>query len=149
MAHRIVFEPCFPRSKLESLIVTLPETFKVLNGMTDWKVAWPTQVRCMSDSDILRGRQRGAGHGFTYTRGKGRGSIWMNHYMTRSGYWLVFVHENLHHAFPDATEAELNCAQLPFVYEKVFRRPWPGHAWARKQGVGSPVPRVGDRSYCR
>lgn len=153
MGHRIYFEPCFPRAKLQSLIVTLPRTFEVLNSITDWKVKWPTTVRCMTDSEIRQGRKRGAGHGYTHTRchpdSGGCDTIWMNHYMTAQGYWLVFTHENLHHAFPDASESELNCNWLPYVYEHTFDKAWPGHDWARKHGVGSPVAGVGDRSYCR
>lgn len=144
--HRVSFDPCFDQKKLVYLASTLPRTYAVLDKMVSKPVKWPTRVQCMSDSAIMKGRRRGAGHGYTYQGGK---TIWLNHHMTKEGYWLVFVHENLHHAFPDATESELNCLHLPAVYERVFRRRWPGHDWARQHGVGSPQPGTGDRSYCR
>jgi len=149
VAHRLTFEGCFDKRKLRALIVTLPLTYAVLNSMVSKPVKWPSQVRCMTDSKIRAGRKRGAGHGYTYTSGPRRNTIWLNHYMTEAGYWLVFTHENLHHAFPDASEDEINCSQLPYVFEEVFGRKWPGHEWARSQGVGSPQPGTGDRSYCR
>lgn len=149
MAHRLTFEGCFDKGKLRTLIERLPATYAVLNRMVSAPVKWPTRVRCMKDSKIRRGRRKGAGHGYTYMHGPKSDTIWLNHYMTASGYWLVFTHENLHHAFPDATEDEINCSHLPYVYEQVFDEPWPGHAWARSQGVGSPKPGTGDRSYCR
>ncbi len=148
--HELYFEPCLDQRKVEWLITTLPATYEVLDELAPWrKGKWPTRVRCMSDRKIIQGRQHGAGHGYTFTRGRDSNSIWLNPYLSREGYFLVFVHENLHHAYPDATEPELNCTHLPYVFQEVFGKKWPGHDWARLHGVGSPVPGVGDRSFCR
>jgi len=147
--HELTFDGCLDQQKVEWLITTLPAMYGVLNELAPWrKGKWPTRVRCMSDQRIIEGRKRGAGHGFTYTSGRDKNSIWLNPYLSREGYFLVFAHENLHHGFPDATEQELNCTHLPYVYREVFGR-WPGHEWARSHGVGSAVPGVGDRSFCR
>lgn len=100
----------------------------------------------MSHQRIVAGRARGAGHGMTYVQGPKNNTIWMNHYMSAEGYWLVFVHENLHHAFPDATEHELNNVLVPEVYARVFHNPM-NRAWARKHGLGPPAPGIGDRGY--
>jgi hypothetical protein len=143
---KLVFDPCFPQGKIVKLSATLPKTYHELDKMCPWrKGKWPTRVHCMTDNEISKMRTRGAGHGYTYQRGN---AIWLNHYMTQTGYWLVFTHENLHHGWPDATEPEINCVHLPRVYKAVF-----GQAldpdFARRHGVGSPVEGVGDRSYCR
>jgi|SRR6185503_6442150 len=148
--QEIEFDSCLNQKHVEWLITTLPATYGALNEKAEWrKGKWPTRVRCMDRRRIIEGRERGAGHGYTYTQGRDSKSIWLNPHMTQWGYWLVFTHENLHHAYPDATEQELNCEHLPDVFERVFDRPWPGHDWAREHGVGSPVEGVGDRSYCR
>lgn len=140
---------CFDRDKLNELVVLLPRTYEELNALAPWlNGRWPTRVRCMTGREIFKARKRGAGHGYTYTQGADKNTIWLNPYMTAVGYWLVFVHENLHHAFPDATEAEINCVHLPNLYKKVFKERLDPD-WARSQGIGSPVPGVGDRSYCR
>lgn len=143
------FDQCLDQEKVRWLISTLPKTYRVLNEKAPWmKGRWPRHVKCMSSERIVEGRARGAGHGYTFSRGRHADTIWLNPHMTRSGYWLVFVHENLHHAYPDATEPELNCEHLPDIFERVFNKRY-DHEWARQHGVGSPVPGVGDRSFCR
>lgn len=143
------FDRCFDPDKIEWLISTLPKTYQELNARAPWmRGRWPTRVKCMSNQRIVEGRARGAGHGYTYSRGRGSHTIWMNPHMTKAGHWLVFVHENLHHAWPDAEESELNCEHLPSIFKSVFNKHY-DHEWARKNGVGSPVAGVGDRSYCR
>lgn len=147
--QELFLDGCFDPDKIDWLITTLPKTFAVLNKKAPWmRGKWPRYVKCMSTKRIVEGRARGAGHGMTYVRGRGSNTIWMNPHMTEWGYWLVFVHENLHHAYPDATEQELNCEHLPDVFKHVFNKRY-DHEWARKNGVGSPVPGVGDRSFCR
>lgn len=144
------FDPCLDRAKLARVEPYLARTYAVLNQMAPWRRGkWPTRIRCLPDSRIVEGRKRGAGHGMTYTCSHGRcNDIWISRYMTWQGYWLVLVHENLHHAYPDATEQEINCVLVPHVFRKVTGQRW-SHAWGRKHGIGSPAPGVGDRSYCR
>ena len=143
------FDRCLDQEKVAWLKSTLPKTLKVLNTKAPWmRGRWPRHVKCMSTKRIIEGRSRGAGHGMTYVRGRGSDSIWINKHMTAWGHWLVFTHEFLHHAYPDATEGELNCEHLGDVFERVFKKRY-DHEWARKNGVGSPVANVGDRSFCR
>lgn len=145
---QLKFDPCFPQQKIVKLAATLPKTYHELNKMCPWrKGKWPTKIHCMSDSDIARMRRKGAGHGYTYVR-PGANEIWLNCYMTQTGYWLVFTHENLHHGWPDATEPEINCVHLPRIYKAVFGKVLTPE-YARRHGVGSPMPGVGDRSFCR
>jgi hypothetical protein len=145
----LFFDSCFDQKKIDWLLPNLPPMYDVLNELASWrKGKWPTRIKCMSDKRIIQGRRRGAGHGFTFTRGRDKNTIWMNPHMTEWGHFLVFSHENLHHAFPDATEDELNCTHLPYVFKRVFNTRY-DHDWARSHGVGSPVAGVGDRSYCR
>ena len=97
MSLSLQFDPCFDRDKIIRLSSVLPQTYAALDKMAAWrKGKWPTKIHCMTDSKIVEGRRRGAGHGFTYP---GRNAIWMNHHMTLVGHWLVLVHENMHHAW--------------------------------------------------
>lgn len=145
--RKLSFDRCFDDCKIAELLGILPQTYAAMNKMAPWrKGKWPTKVRCMSNSKILDGRRRGAGHGYTYVQGEDTNGIWMNPHMTSEGYWLVFVHENLHHGFPDATEDELNNVLVPEVYKRVFGKPM-NKAWARKHGLGPPQPGIGDRGY--
>lgn len=141
--RKLLFDTCFPPKKVSELAALLPETYQALNELAPWrKGKWPVHVRCLSNKRIVEGRSRGAGHGMTYVEGN---EIWLNPHMTLPGYWLVFVHENLHHAFPDATEDELNKVLLPEVYRLTFGEKL-DMEWAKKHGVGPPCP-WGDRGF--
>ncbi len=144
------FDPCFDQKKIIRLSSVLPQTYAELNKMAPWrKGKWPTKVHCMTDSKIVEGRKRGAGHGFTFVGGgRSNNSVWMNCYMSVVGHWLVLTHESLHHSHPDASEQELNCILVPHIYKQVFGKKLTPE-YGRRHGLGSPVPGVGDRSYCR
>lgn len=147
--RQLHFDTCFNDCKVAEMSALLPATYDVLNELAPWrKGRWPTRVHCMSKEKILDGRKRGAGHGATYVSGVDSNSIWMNPHMTPAGLWLVFIHENLHHAFPDATEDELNNVLVPHVFEEVTGKKL-NTVWARKQGIGPPQPGIGDRGYLR
>jgi hypothetical protein len=140
------FNNCFDPEILDQLEAMLPVTYACMNELAPWrKGKWPTRIHCMDERRIVEGRQRGAGHGYTYPRENG---IWMNHYMTLSGHWLVLVHENLHHAFPDATELELNNVLVPRVFECTFGQKM-DKSWAKRNGLGPPQPGIGDRGFVR
>lgn len=134
--------------KLERVARLLPQTYLVMDGLAPWRNGkWPTRVRCMTKTKIIQGRSRGAGHGYTYVEGQHGGKeIWLNPYMTWEGYWIVLIHENMHHAFPDASEDEINNALVPQVVEAVLRKSKPKE-WYRKHGLGPPQPGIGDRGY--
>lgn len=141
------FDACFDDCKLAQISGYLPETYAVLNKLCAWRRGrWPKRIHCMSKSQIVSGRARGAGHGMTYTRGRSSNEIWMNPYMSPLGLWLVLIHENLHHGFPDASEDELNNVLVPVVYELVTGKELPKKA-ARAAGLGPPEPGIGDRGY--
>lgn len=142
---RIRFDDCFDREQVKEVARRLPATYRALNELAPWrKDKWPRRVRCMTEKEIINGRKRGAGHGYTY--GGDSKSIWLNPHMNTLGLWLVFIHENLHHAFPDATEHELNNVLVPWVYRKVTGKTFPKDK-ARKAGIGPPEPGIGDRGY--
>jgi hypothetical protein len=146
------FARCFDQNKVAAIVDRLPKTYEALDELAPWREGqWPTEIRCMSDSRIAEGRSHGAGHGVTQVGCiSRRGCNWieMNPYLTPDGLWLVLIHENLHHAFPDATEDEINNVLVQRVYKRVT-----GHSlnssWARKQGLGPPEPGIGDRGYVR
>lgn len=146
--RRLHFDACFDDCKIAQVAALLPDTYRELDKMAPWrKGKWPTRVHCFTRAQIVSGRKRGAGHGMTYISGRSN-EIWLNPHMTPAGLWLVFIHENLHHAFPDATEDELNNVLVPQVYEGVAGKKL-NRAWARKQGIGPPQPGIGDRGYLR
>jgi len=146
-SYRLHFSPCFPQDKVLEVASRLPATYATLNELAPWrKGKWPTEVKCMSHSDIINGRKKGAGHGFTMLDNDS--TIYLNAHMTPTGIWLVTVHEFLHHGFPDAGESEINCVHVPWVYRRVFGKKLTPEE-GRRHGLGSPVPGVGDRSYCR
>lgn len=146
---KLHFDECFDQDKILWVAQYLPATYAVLDELAPWrKGKWPGRVRCMSTSSIVDGRARGAGHGFTYTEGRGSGEIWMNPHMSELGHWLVLVHENCHHGWPDATEGEINCVLVPEVYRRVFGKKLTPET-GRRHGLGAPAAGVGDRSYCR
>lgn len=141
------FSPCFAENKVLEVAGHLPETYAALNELAPWrKGKWPTKVECMSHGEIIRGRKKGAGHGFTLLDDDS--TVYLNAHMTPTGIWLVTIHEFLHHGFPDAQESEINCELLPWVFKHVFGKTLTPE-YGRRHGLGSPVPGVGDRSYCR
>lgn len=146
------FSGCFDDAKLRLVQPLLGPTYRELNDMAPWlKGRWPTEVVCFTHKEIVDGRRRGAGHGMTKVGCQDQSdcnTIWLNAHMTPAGIWLVLIHENLHHAFPDATEDELNNVLVPEVFERVTGRELP-RRWARKQGLGPPRPGIGDRGYVR
>ena len=146
--YKLHFDECFKTPanvrKLEKMAELLPATYVAMNELTRWRHGrWPSRIHCMSRERIIEGRSRGAGHGYTYV---GDNDIWLNPHMTWQGYWIVLVHESMHHAFPDATEDEINNKLVPEIVERVL-----GHkksaAWYRKHGLGPPEPGIGDRGY--
>lgn len=147
--RQLKFDTCFDDCKIADFAHLLPDTYRELNKYCPWrKGKWPTRVRCMTNAQIISGRKRGAGHGFTYNQGNDKRYIWMNPHMSPLGLWLVLIHENLHHGFPDATEDELNNVHVPHVYEEVTGKKLNKKA-ARKAGLGPPKPGIGDRGYLR
>lgn len=143
----IVFSTCFPRSKVLALWPRLDPTYAELDRLAEWRGGrWPKHIRCMGKAQIVDGRRRGAGHGFTYVRGDDKDAIWMNPHMSVLGYHLVLIHENLHHAFPDATENELNNVLVPYVYTQATGELLSKESM-REAGLGPPEPGIGDRGY--
>jgi hypothetical protein len=153
---KLRFNSCFRPEILRQLEPTLPATYAAMNALAPWREGrWPTRVHCMDEAKIIDGRRRGAGHGYTNVSRRGenvivndRTGIWMNHHMSLAGHWLVLVHENLHQAFPDATEEELNNVLVPWVYQNTFGKKM-NRAWARQHGLGPPQPGIGDRGFVR
>jgi hypothetical protein len=143
---RLAFNSCFRPEILRELEPTLPATYAAMNALAPWREGkWPTRVHCMDENKIIGGRSRGAGHGQTRQNSN---EIWLNHHMTLPGHWIVLVHENLHHAFPDATESELNNVMVPWVYQNTFGEKM-NKRWARRHGLGPPQPGIGDRGFVR
>lgn len=154
MQTEIEFSTCFPRAKVLALAPLLDSTYAALDRLAHWRNGrWPRHIRCMSKREIVDGRERGAGHGFTYVARSGsfarsteEDAIWLNPHMSVLGYQLVLIHENLHHAFPDASEKELNNVLVPYVYTQATGKILSKESM-RRAGLGPPEPGIGDRGY--
>lgn len=151
--YTLHFDGCFHSAanvrKLRRVAKYLPQTYLVLDELAPWRNGkWPTRVRCMSKQRIVEGRSKGAGHGFTYVEGQHGGKeIFLNPFMTWEGYLIVLIHENMHHAFPDASESEINNVLVPEVVTQVLGPK--DSEWYRRHGLGPPQPGIGDRGYVR
>lgn len=78
---------------------------------------WPRRIECMTLREIREGRKHGAGHGLYIRRGR---RIKINSTMPARDVLLNVIHENLHHAMPDATETEVD-RWSDLIYERVTK----------------------------
>jgi hypothetical protein len=139
----LAFDSCFDPRTVAILMRVLPDTYEVMQEMAPWVKRWPRFIECMDDETILDGRRRGAGHG-QYSPDEKR--IWINPYMSSYGVWLNLIHENMHHAFPDATEIEINNLLTPYVASEVLGHPIDLDQ-ARLHGLGPAVKGIPGRGY--
>lgn len=139
----LTFARCFPESSIAEIAELLPETYDAMRELAPWVRSWPKHIECMPDDHILDGRRRGAGHG-QYSPDLKR--IWINPYMTPYGIWLNLIHENMHHAFPDASEVEINNLLVPYIAEEVLGYPIDLDE-ARLHGLGPAVKGIPGRGY--
>jgi hypothetical protein len=138
----IEFAPCFPEATIRQLAPLILPTFEVLSKMAPWR-KWVTYIECMDDRTIIKGRRGGAGHG-QFSPDEDR--VWVNPYMSFQGVWLNIIHEQLHGAYPDASEMELNNLLVPYVARQVL-----GYKIdldeARLHGLGPAVKGIPGRGY--
>lgn len=111
----VSFARCFDRAKIDQFRSLIPKTYRVMEQMVGYEPSWPSRIECMTPEQIRAGRLEGAGHGL-YDPEEQR--IAINASMSQLAIYLNFIHENLHHALPDASEKQID-RLVPVVYERV------------------------------
>lgn len=112
------FDVCFDKDKIDEYRPLIPETYQVMEELAGRSVKWPNRIECMTPEQIREGRRFGAGHGL-YLISQRR--IFVNASMSARNIFLNFIHENLHHALPSASERKID-RLTPQVYHRVRRQ---------------------------
>lgn len=139
----LTFDECFSDEKIRKIEPYLPRTYEVFHKLAPWIHDWPSHIQCMPVKHIIRGRKHGAGHGM-YT--SPMATIHINPHMSPFGIWLNLLHENMHHAYPDASETEINQVLVPWLAKKITGEKLDLDL-ARLHGLGPPVEGIRGRGY--
>ncbi len=117
MARKLpIFDRCFDRKKIDAFRHLIPATYEAMEDIAGQKIDWPPNIECMTSQEIVAGKVRGKGHGLYFFDEE---RVKINPHMSPKGIYLNFIHENLHHAVPTASERDINDDMLPRVYEQV------------------------------
>ena len=94
------FKECFPTSKISEIEGRIPAAKKFILGLLDEPAELIDDIECMSDAEIEEGLRLGGGHGL-YLEPK---TIKINPHMSSVAILLNYIHENIHHVLPEASE---------------------------------------------
>lgn len=112
--NMVEFDTCFPMEKIEKIQDKASESHKYIKMLGKEDVELPKRVECMSEEEIREGEKEGAGHGMY----RFPDTIKINPHMSSQGILLNYIHENVHHVLPDASEnlvdhlTDLICYQM-------------------------------------
>ena len=126
----VLFDRAFPRRKLDAIAETLAACYVAMEELVGRRVRWPATIEAMTEAEVRDGRRVGKGHGLYYP---GSRRIKVDARMSARDILLNVVHENLHHAFPRATDEEINFEILPRVWRAATGQPMP-----RRWATGTP-----------
>lgn len=115
------FARCFDRGKIDQIRPLIPKAYQAMENMVGYKPMWPDRIECMTSAEIRDGKKHGAGHGL-YLVDEQR--IRINASMPADEILYNFIHENLHHALPNESEASID-RRTPIVFEQVMGSPSP------------------------
>ena len=96
----VEFDTCFPREKIEKIQDKALESHKYIKMMAREEIEMLRWVECMSEEEIQEGEKVGAGHGMY----RFPDICKINPHMSSQGILLNYIHENVHHVLPDASE---------------------------------------------
>lgn len=96
----VEFDTCFPKEKIEKIQDKALESHKYIKMLSREEVELPPWVECMSEEEIREGEKVGAGHGMYCFPD----TIKINPRMSSQGILLNYIHENVHHVAPWASE---------------------------------------------
>jgi len=96
----VEFASCFSREKIEKIQDSISESQKYLKMLSREETELPQKVECMSEEEIREGEKVGAGHGLY----RFPDTIKINPHMSEGGILGNYIHENVHHLLPNASE---------------------------------------------
>lgn len=132
MEH-VLFSGVFDRRKVEAIAPLLPACYRAMEALAGRPLRLPRLIEAMTAAEVREGRALGKGHGLYYPAER---RIKVDAAMSPRDILLNVVHENLHCAFPRATDEEINFRLLPAVWKMAAGRGIP-----RKWATGTPVRR--------
>lgn len=116
---------CFSQRQIELLKYYAIKTYDEINKIRKGDITdFPKRIECMTIKEIEEGRKRGGGHGIYYPKDL----IKINKSMSDKGILLNFVHENLHHAFPELEEMAIDLlthfigGKIGIIRDKLFKQ---------------------------
>lgn len=95
----IEFDACFSREKIKEIQDKASESHKYIKMLSQEKIL-PQRVDCMTAEEIQEGEKVGGGHGLY----RFPDTIKINPHMDSTGILLNYIHENVHHVLPNASE---------------------------------------------
>lgn len=95
----VEFDPCFDSTKIRMIERHIPGAQVNIRELVKIEVKLPERIECLSDEEIAFYAKRDGGHGLYAD-----GTIRINPHMTPRGILLNYIHENIHHVLPDASE---------------------------------------------
>ncbi|KKL09148.1 hypothetical protein LCGC14_2568750, partial [marine sediment metagenome] len=69
---------------------------------------WPDRIQCMTAVEIREGLARGGGHGLYVRYTDGSCDLKINASMSSHAILANFIHENIHHAMPEASARDVD-----------------------------------------
>lgn len=96
----VEFGACFPKDKIDRITDKVMESQRYIKMLTSTDIDLPQRIDCMTIEDIKEGERLGGGHGEYIAPG----TIKINPFMDDTGILLNYIHENIHHVLPNASE---------------------------------------------
>lgn len=96
----VAFDPCFSREKIERIRDVVSESFNYIKMLSKGDEELPRRVECMTMEESQEGEKKGAGHGLYISPG----TIKINPHMSEGAILCNYIHENIHHVLPGASE---------------------------------------------
>lgn len=112
------FSKKFCRSDIDRFRRFIPKTYRTMEKLAEIRegkpvrIRWPDHIEAMTPGEVRKGRRSGKGHGLYFPETR---TVKINPGMNWLHIYLNFIHENLHHAIPKATEKEINRILVPMV----------------------------------
>ena len=114
----VEFDTCFPKEKIEKIQDKVLESQKYIKMLAREEVELPQWIECMSEEEIREGEKVGAGHGMY----RFPDTIKINPHMSSQGILLNYIHENVHHVSPDASENLVDHLTDLIAYQMELKR---------------------------
>jgi hypothetical protein len=102
------------KAKITEFDHLIDDAYQVMEELVGGAVEWPTQVEAMTDLEITNDESLGGGHGRYNDE-----LIKINPHMKPFTIFYNFIHENLHHALPDASEEWVD-ALTDVAYDRIM-----------------------------